>query len=103
MSKQTISMAERGSRADNLHGHTGADAGLPTELRALAQRFATEPVPRPTPADTARLVGRLLAEEPAVAVALPLRGRVMPALLVARWRMHLLGRWFWVAGVVLMA
>src|SRR5438552_876297 len=103
MSKETISMAEQDPRADNRHGHTGADDDLPTALRDRAQRYAAQPVPRPTPADTARLVARLLAEEPAVALATPRRGRVMPALRVARWRMHLLGRWFWVAGVVLMA
>jgi hypothetical protein len=104
MSKETMSMAEQDPRADNRHGHTGADDDLPPELRAIAQRYAAQPVPRPTTEDTARLVARLLAEEPAVALATSARyGRLIGAFRVARWRMHLLGRWFWVAGVILMA
>ena len=99
-------MAEQDPRADNRHGHTGADDDddLPPELHAIAQRYAAQPVPRPTPADTARLVARLVADEPAVALAAPARhGPIIGAFRVARWRMHLLGRWFWVAGVILMA
>jgi len=97
-------MDERDPRPENLFGHTGTDDDLPPELRAIAQRYAAQPVPRPATADTARLVARLLAEEPAVALAAPQRrGRIIRALGVARWRMLLLGRWFWVAGVLLMA
>jgi hypothetical protein len=96
-------MDERDPQASDLHGHPAADDELPPELSAIARRYAAQPVPRPTPADTARLVARLLAAEPAVALATSGRGRVVPALRVARWRLRLLGRWFWVAGVVLMA
>jgi hypothetical protein len=77
---------------------------LPPELRAVAERYAAQPVPRPTPADTARLIARLLAEEPGVALAaLAHRQRVLPAVRVARWRLRLLGPWFWIAGVLLLA
>jgi hypothetical protein len=96
-------MDERDLQAGDLHGHPAADDELPPVLRAIARRYAAQPVPRPTPADTVRLVARLLAEEPAVALATPRRGRVVPALRVARWRIQLLGPWFWLAGVVLMA
>lgn len=77
---------------------------LPPDLDAIARRYAAQPVPRPTPADTAQLVARLLAEEPRVALTTSTRrGRIMPALRVARWRLRLLGPWFWVAGVLLLA
>src|SRR5579875_1985948 len=77
---------------------------LPPDLHAVAQRYAAQPVPQPAPADTARLVARLLTEEPRAAIATATRqGQVMPALRVARWRLRLLGPWFWIAGVLLLA
>lgn len=79
------------------------DDELPPELRAVAERYAAQPVPRPTAQDTARLLARLLAEEPAVALAAPgQRSRVAPALRVARWRVYLLGPQFWIASVLLL-
>lgn len=83
--------------------HPATDEDLPPELRALAARYAAQPGPRPTQDDTARLIARLLAEEPAAArAATPRYGRVMPALRVARWRLRLLGPWFWLASVLLL-
>ena len=83
--------------------HTASDDELPPELRTVALRYAAQPVPRPTPDDTARLMARLLAEEPGAALAtLPGHGHVLPTLRVARWRLRLLGPWFWVASVVLL-
>ncbi len=80
------------------------DDDLPADLRAVAARFAAQPVPRPTPTDTARLVARLLAEEPIAAVtAFQQQRRVGWTLRVARWRLRLLGPWFWVASVLLVA
>jgi hypothetical protein len=81
---------------------------LPADLRAVARRYARQPAPRPAPADTARLVARLLAEEPAVRASAPpgdrgwTRGGAR-ALRVARWRVRLLGRAFWVASVLVVA
>lgn len=75
---------------------------LPPELQSVAKRYAAQPVPRPTPEQTSRLLSRLLAED--LAPVAPRRApSVMLALGVARWRMRLLGPWFWVASVVLMA
>ena len=76
---------------------------LPLELRAVARRYAAYPVPRPTPEATVRLVARLLAEEPVTALAASAgRWHVLAALRVARWRMRLLGSWFWAASVLLL-
>lgn len=80
------------------------DDELPPELQAVAARYAAQPVPRPSPEQTARLLARLLAEEPRAACATsPHQGQIMPALRVARWRLRLLGPWFWVASVLLLA
>lgn len=96
-------MDERELRPAGPRNDSAADDDLPPELRALAARYAAQPAPRPTAADTARLLTRLLAEEPAAARDAPQRrGRVMPALRVARWRLRLLGPWFWVASVLLL-
>src|SRR5579883_1982286 len=39
------------------------DDELPPELRAVAARYAAQPVPRPTAEQTARLLSRLQAEQ----------------------------------------
>lgn len=97
-------MDERNVRENGLSRHPAPDDEMPAELRAVAARYAAQPVPRPTPEQTARLLARLLAEEPSAArMAFPRRGRVGPALRVARWRVRLLGPWFWVASVLLLA
>ncbi len=95
-------MDERGLRDAYSFGHPDDDE-LPPELRAIARRYAAQPIPHPTPADTTRLMARLLAEEPSAALAASRHhGRVLPALRVARWRARLLGAWFWVASVALL-
>ncbi len=97
-------MDERDPQGAQASGRLAGDDDLPPELRAVALRYAARPVPRPTPEQTARLLARLLAEEPSAArAAFPRRGRVLPALRVARWRVRLLGPWFWVASVLLLA
>ncbi len=76
---------------------------LPPELRQVAQRYAAQPVPRPTAQQTSRLLARLLAEEPVAALsASHTRPRVGQTLRVARWRVRLLGPQFWVASVILL-
>ena len=79
------------------------DDDLPPDLRAVAARYAAQPMPRPTPDDTARLVARLLAEEPGAAIEARRGGHVRAALRVTRWRLRLLGPWFWIACVLLLA
>jgi len=96
-------MDERGLRTGDPSVDPATADELPPELRAVALRYAAQPVPRPTPDDTARLVARLLVEEPvAPLTARPRLGHVLPALRVARWRLRLLGPWFWVTSIVLL-
>jgi len=84
-------------------GPVSLDTDLPSDLRLVVQRYQTLPVPRPTAEDTARLVARLLAEEPAAALALSSpSGGLLAAVRVARWRVRLLGAQFWIASVLLM-
>ena len=88
---------------ENASSPSAPDDDLPPELRAVALRYAAQPVPCPTPAATARLLARLLAEEPSVALAAPRQPwPVAQALRVARWRARLLGPWFWIASVLLL-
>ena len=97
-------MDKRDSQGAYPSGPPAGDDELPPELHVIASRYAAQPVPHPTPAGTARLLARLLAEEPGAALAAPAHGqRVLPAMRVARWRLRLLGPWFWVAGVLLLA
>jgi hypothetical protein len=83
--------------------YTEDDEDLPPELQLIAQRYSTQPVPHPTPEDTARLLTRLLTEETVVMLnAVHERGFILRTLRVARWRIRLLGPWFWIAGVLLL-
>ncbi len=80
---------------------------LPADLLALAQRYAAQPVPRPTHGQRRQLVERLLAEQaeraPMHAAHTARRGTVLAALRVARWRMRLMSAWFWIGCVLLLA
>jgi hypothetical protein len=67
-------------------------ADLPPELVDLAERYAGQPLPRPTPEETTRLLECLLAVK-----SLP------PKEVGWRWRLRLLGPSFWCIGVVLLA
>jgi hypothetical protein len=83
--------------------HTEDEEDLPLELRRIAQRYAAQPVPHLTPEDTARLLTRLLSEETVVTLnAVDEPSFVLKTLRVARWRVRLLGPWFWIAGVLLL-
>jgi len=76
---------------------------LPPELRQVAERYAAQPVPRPTAQQTSLLLARLLAEEPVAALSTShIRPRVGQTLRIARWRVRLLGPQFWVASVILL-
>ncbi len=76
---------------------------LPPELRQVAERYAAQPVPRPTAQQTSLLLARLLAEEPVATLSTShTRPRVGQTLRIARWRVRLLGPQFWVASVILL-
>lgn len=75
---------------------------LSPDLYQLAQRYAAQPTPRPSPEATSQLVARLLAEDPALReVPRTVTARLLGIVPVVRWRLHLLGPWFWVASVCL--
>jgi len=87
-------------------GDPGGDDDAPPELQAVARLYAAQPVPRPTPEDTARLMARLMVETRGIARVAPAptrRTSPIAALRVARWRLRLLGPWFWIASVVLLS
>jgi len=76
---------------------------LPPELAAIAQTYAAQPIPCPTPEDTDRLLMRLLAEETVVALTATGRAFSLRCLVrVARWRLQLLGPRFWGASFLLL-
>lgn len=77
---------------------------LPADLRIIARRYAAQPVPRPTQSSTAQLTQRLLAEAAFSAQEIHQEARQVfwQILTLARWRLLLLGRWFWIAGVLLL-
>ncbi len=74
---------------------------LPADLQAIASAYANQPVPHPSASANRHLMQRLLTEttyanqnrEPA---------RLWQTLTLARWRMYLLGSWFWIASVLLL-
>ena len=77
---------------------------LPPDLLATARRYAAQPVARPTPEQTRRLVDRLLAESVVMPARNPSRqGTVLAAVRVARWRMRLMSAPFWIACVLALA
>lgn len=82
-----------------------AEDDLPPDLLDLALHVAAQPMPRPTEKDTALLVERLLAAGAVVAPPPAPGWAPSPTVLmrVARWRMRLLGPWFWIASVALIA
>lgn len=96
-------MAERDPRVASDMPQAALDDGLPPDLLSLVRRYVAQPEPRPTALDSARLLALLVAEEQAIALASPpARGRARTAFRVARWRLRLLGPWFWIASVVLL-
>jgi hypothetical protein len=82
----------------------GQNEDLPDELQAIARRYTVQPVPRPAGTETASLVRLLLAE--ARLTRQESRRKEHKPLwqicAVARWRVLLLGPWFWIIGVLLL-
>jgi hypothetical protein len=81
-----------------------SDEQIPCGHADLVARYAAQPVPRPAARDTAQLIERLLSTEaPASAPRGDWALRPLAAILVARWRLRLLGPAFWLSGVILVA
>lgn len=97
-------MNEENSSMDNDQNRYSDSERLPQDLLATAQRYAAQPMPRPTSEQTRHLVERMLAEQPMPArTDRPARqGTVLAAVRVARWRIRLMSVWFWIACVVLL-
>ena len=77
---------------------------LSSDLQAVASRYAAQPVPHPSSAETAQLLHTLLTE-----AAFQMqdtqderKDHLWHILVLARWRVYLLGRWFWIIGVALL-
>lgn len=77
---------------------------LPLDLQAAARSYADQPVPRPSSADTVQLIHYLLTEAAFEAQNTPFEGNnhLWHIPVLARWRVYLLGPWFWIAGVLLL-
>lgn len=84
------------------------DSDLPIDLRSVARRYAGQPLPAPSEAETGRLLAALLAEEPTarargtVAARPDWRDRARHAAQLARWRVRLLAIPFWVASLLVL-
>jgi hypothetical protein len=77
---------------------------LPPDLQATALSYAAQPVPRPSSTETARLIHTLLTEAAFQAQDTHEKGKapLWHIAALARWRVSLLGPWFWLAGVLLL-
>ncbi len=77
---------------------------LPLDLQAAARSYAAQPVPRPSSADTAQLIHALLTEAAFQAQDTHYEGNdhLWHIPVLARWRVYLLGPWFWISGVLLL-
>jgi hypothetical protein len=75
---------------------------LPLDLEVVARKYATQPVPRPSSADTAQLIHVLLrgAAFQAQEAHDEGRARLWRVPVLACWRVYLLGPWFWIAGAL---
>lgn len=77
---------------------------LPSDLQAVASSYAAQPVPHPSSAETAQLIHTLLMEAAFQVQEMhnEENNHLWHVLVLARWRVYLLGRWFWITGVVLL-
>jgi hypothetical protein len=77
---------------------------LPLDLQATARSYAAQPVPRPSSAETAQLIHSLLTEAAfhAQDTYYEENDHLWHIPVLARWRVYLLGPWFWIAGVLLL-
>lgn len=79
-----------------------ADDTLPEELQVIARYYAQQPVPQPSQAETRTLMQHILVKAPLVAYERHWweHKSFMHIFAVARWRVFLLGPWFWIIGVL---
>ncbi|HEX4206605.1 MAG TPA: hypothetical protein VHZ51_20890 [Ktedonobacteraceae bacterium] len=77
---------------------------LPPDLQAVASSYVAQPVPRPSTAETARLIHTLLTEAAFQAQDTYEKGNtpLWRVAVLTRWRVSLLGPWFWIACVLLL-
>ena len=77
---------------------------LPSDLQDIALSYAAQPVPRPSSTETSRLIRMLLAEATFQAQDTHEKGNapLWRLAVLTRWRVSLLGPWFWMAGVLLL-
>jgi hypothetical protein len=77
---------------------------LPLDLQATARSYAAQPVPRPSSAETAQLMHALLTEATfqAQGTHSAKNDHLWHIPVLTRWRVYLLGPWFWIAGVLLL-
>jgi hypothetical protein len=75
---------------------------LPPDLQAIVNSYAAQPVPRPSSTETARLIHTLLTESAFQAQDTHEKGKapLWRIAALARWRVSLLGPWFWMASVL---
>jgi hypothetical protein len=77
---------------------------LPPDLQAVVSNYVAQPVPRPSTAETARLIHTLLTEAAFQAQDTYEKGNtpLWRVAVLTRWRVSLLGPWFWIACVLLL-
>ena len=77
---------------------------LPPDLQAAASRYAAQPVPRPSSAETARLVHMLVTEATFQTQYTHEKGNapLWRIAVLTRWRVYMLGPWYWMASVLLL-
>jgi hypothetical protein len=77
---------------------------LPSDLQAVASSYAAQTVPRPSSAETAQLLHTLLTEAAFQEQEMhnEKNDHLWHILILARWRVYLLGPWFWITSVVLL-
>lgn len=79
------------------------EESLPEALRSVAQWYASQPRPQPSPEANRRLLARLMQEEVTVMRAsFQAHSSILQTLRMTRWQLHLLGPWFWITGVLLL-
>ncbi|EFH85167.1 hypothetical protein [Ktedonobacter racemifer] len=77
---------------------------LPPDLQTVVNSYAAQPVPRPSSTETARLIHTLLTEAAFQAQDTHKEGtpHLWRIAVLTRWRVYLLGPWFWMASVLLL-
>ncbi|GHO47473.1 hypothetical protein [Ktedonospora formicarum] len=75
---------------------------LSPDLQAVARSYRAQPVPHPSSAETAQLLHTLLTEAAFQTQEMhdESNDHLWHILVLARWRVYLLGQWFWIIGIV---